>query len=1351
MNKRIIAILLTLCVLFGFMPIEASTGATVSLSHCAAYAGEIVELELDLDGCDGFVNLGLELTYDSSILTLMSVKENSGIGATCTTAQTMESNPYNIGWDSTTNVYFNGTLASFEFLISKDAPEGEHYINIDYYKGRNGDYTDGTAVNYDENDNPLNLTYSRGCVIVKPNKAPSVSGGGGGGGGSAEDDETQTDAVTASLSSAEGYRGENVDVTLELSNNIGFANLGLEISYDSSVLTLLSVSDNSGVGATFTPAQSVNSNPYNVGWDSVSNVSYNGNLATFTFKIADDAGAGTYQICLSYYKGRNGDYIDGVAVNYDENDNPLDLSYVSGCVNVSYLPIVRPESSNENTYNGNVYMVFDENMTWIEASKICEAAGGHLATVTSAKENEFVQTLCLKGNSNQYYLGSTDTYTEGIWSWVNGESFVYNNWSDGEPNSANRSESYLAMYSESGKWSDETDCSMSDVGFVCEWEGDSAGKESVYWVEFVSQKDVYAIGEDFDVQVWLYTSDYVIRIYDYAVSGFDSSKAGMCSVTVSYGEYSQTFEVEVVDTKEVEPVVTHVVQSLATDGATISPSGYCEVNDGAVMKFIIGAKEGYNIDTVSVNGESVKLFDGNLSVTITQDTVIKVSGKKKTYTVEHTAEGNGTVEVSSDTVEHGGNCTARIVADEGYIISDVIVDGKSVGVCKLYTFSNIKENHSITAVFEEIVQTLTVKASAGEGGRITPAKSIINAGGSVKFKATPDYGYHIAYATVGGDILSVSSNEILLNNVTEDTHVSVVFEKDVFPVSVVETEGAQLTVVHNGQSADRLYVPYEDVAEIIIEPEDGYKLNTLYVNNMPVKAVKIDGKLVYSTTVTKNIVVSARCGMTLVSEFNQEVAEAGLAADINAQNASSKKIEFTLLSEKYTNLSDEEKVACTSAYATVLAALDRANAYIALNESEIVPCILAFPSPNALSSDNYRDWKEEIDSTYNQYEKLTYLSKSLIDYEHISKLLQLRSKAEELDRESKNIISYLYELIDSVPDAESIDADILSIAHSKLLLAEDTYYGMSEQNKEQVSEDMYNKLFAKHGKIATQIHKMYVTPFTSKVLRCSAVNATDSVADAEAKRVVIYDLVNEYHSFPAFVQEQISASTVQKMNSLYDSASIKVSTTVNNLPVDMNGDFDEEVDLVLTEPELDNGSITTATGKSVYQAIDVKMYSDNQEVQPTSKIRIKMEISQELSNADVSVIYINDDGVVYDVQGEVVEENGKYYIVFFIDHFSSFAVLYNENEVPETKLSFDREYVEIGDYLTATVTGAVNSANCSLLMVGYSTSGAVTFATMSEDSTVSETVAENTETVKAMLWDKNMSPIVGDEVISVTQ
>ncbi len=1174
----------------------------------------------------------------------------------------------------------------------------------------------------------------------------SSSGGSGGGigGGIA-----RKSVVT--LSKAGGYIGDTVDITLDISGNNGFSNLGLEINYDDSVLTLLAVSENPEVGAIFTAAEHISTNPYNMTWDSESDVGFNGTLATLTFKITDNAPVGDYPVILSCYKGRNGDYTDGIDVNYDENDNPLNLNYESGYINISYAPIKCPEASDDNTFNGNVYMVFDRQVSWAEASKQCEEAGGHLATITSAKENNFIQTLCSKGNSNQYYLGASNSLNNGIWSWIGSESFVYTNWSDNEPNVMNSQESYLAIQCANGKWNTIEKNSAPQIGFVCEWEGNNTGSDSSYWVEFISKKDSYAIGEAFEVDVWLYTDDSVMKIYDndYTVSGFDSSKPGIYNVTVSYEEYSRTFEVEVVDGKEAEAVITHVIQAHAKEGVTISPSGYCEVKDGTIMKFVVGIEEGYTIDSVSVNGELVKLTDSNLTVTVDQNTVIEVLGKKKTYSVKSTAYGNGYIELSSDTVSHGSNCSARIVSNEGYIVSDVKIDGVSVGACKLYTFTNVTENHTVEAVFEKIVQTLTVKASASEGGRVSPSRSIINSGGTATISAIPDNGYHIGYAVVNGEILNIKSNGMTFDNITENTDILIVFEKNVYTVSVAKTEGAQMSVECNGQSAPQFDVPYMTDVTVVLDIEEGYKLNTLYVNGISVKAQKSGGKLTYRTNVSENTVISARCGLTLVSEFNQDVARAGLAADINVSNAYSKKEEFAYLANKYANLSKEEKSVCTSAYATVLSALDRANAYIALIESEISDRILQMPSPDELTSENYRSWKEKIDNAYADYENMTYLAKSLIDLELVAKLSGLKTKSEELDKESKGAILYLYELIDSVPDTEASIADNLTIAYSKLLLAENTYHNMSEESKKEVSEEKYSELIAKHGKISTQIQKLYAAPFTSKVLRCSGVSSTDNVADAEAKRAVIYELMNEYHSFPTFVQEQISSSTVQKLNSLYESASIKVSTTLNNQPVDINGDFNEDVELIITEPELDNNAVADSTGKSVYLAIDVKMYSEAQEVQPTSKIRMKMEISKELFDADVSVVYINDAGEMYDVQGEMIEENGKYYIVFFIDHFSNFAVLYNETVAPDTVMTFDVEYAEVGDYITATVTGLLNSSGCTLYVAGYSATGALTFAkTGSTD--VSVTIAENTVTVKAMLWDKNMLPVINPTILSVS-
>lgn len=342
MYKKIIAILLCLCIVSGLFSGVAATNPTVSLSNHHAEAGEIVEMTLALDGCNGFVNLGLEIGYDSRYLKLIEVLDNGDVGAVCTTAQDISKNPYNISWDSTENKYFNGNLATVRFMVCDDAPDGDYIVTVDYYKGRDGKYKDGFAVNYDENDNPLGLTYQAGCIVVENNDEQNPDVGGNPGDG----DETEKIPVTVSVVGADGYAGDTVDVALDISNNTGFANLGLEIDYDSSVLTLVEVNENDAVGATLTTAQYIDTRPYNLSWDSVSNVTHNGNLATLTFKIAHNATAGKYPIEVSYYKGRNGNYTDGISVNYDENENPLAMKYVDGVVTVSDPLADNPEESN---------------------------------------------------------------------------------------------------------------------------------------------------------------------------------------------------------------------------------------------------------------------------------------------------------------------------------------------------------------------------------------------------------------------------------------------------------------------------------------------------------------------------------------------------------------------------------------------------------------------------------------------------------------------------------------------------------------------------------------------------------------------------------------------------------------------------------------------------------------------------------------------------------------------------------------------------------------------------------------------------------------------------------------------
>lgn len=88
----------------------------------------------------------------------------------------------------------------------------------------------------------------------------------------------------------------------------------------------------------------------------------------------------------------------------------------------------------QNSNNGHWYQRFDETMTWHNAKSHCESLGGHLATITSQQENDFVYNNLASTSPHISWLGATDEAQEGIWKWVTGEGWNYTNWYPDEPN-----------------------------------------------------------------------------------------------------------------------------------------------------------------------------------------------------------------------------------------------------------------------------------------------------------------------------------------------------------------------------------------------------------------------------------------------------------------------------------------------------------------------------------------------------------------------------------------------------------------------------------------------------------------------------------------------------------------------------------------------------------------------------------------------------------------------------------------------------------------------------------------------------------------------------------------------------
>ncbi len=132
-----------------------------------------------------------------------------------------------------------------------------------------------------------------------------------------------------------------------------------------------------------------------------------------------------------------------------------------------------------NPSNGHYYQAITVpgGINWFDAKAAAESrtfAGlqGHLATVTSQQENDFITENLPFAARQRDWLGgfqpSGSPEPGGNWQWVTGEPFSYTNWAGGEPNDAGN-EDGLHFFTDSGQWNDESRGSMRPQGYVVEY------------------------------------------------------------------------------------------------------------------------------------------------------------------------------------------------------------------------------------------------------------------------------------------------------------------------------------------------------------------------------------------------------------------------------------------------------------------------------------------------------------------------------------------------------------------------------------------------------------------------------------------------------------------------------------------------------------------------------------------------------------------------------------------------------------------------------------------------------------------------------------------------------------------
>lgn len=127
--------------------------------------------------------------------------------------------------------------------------------------------------------------------------------------------------------------------------------------------------------------------------------------------------------------------------------------------------------------NGNTYVVSalpEANWDAAKADLASGLAGFHLATLTSAEENEYVASLLREsGAFGDFWFGAyqaapkPETDPAADWRWVTDESWDFTNWSDGEPNDAGGIEDHASMMG-GGFWNDEGTAISLISGYIGE-------------------------------------------------------------------------------------------------------------------------------------------------------------------------------------------------------------------------------------------------------------------------------------------------------------------------------------------------------------------------------------------------------------------------------------------------------------------------------------------------------------------------------------------------------------------------------------------------------------------------------------------------------------------------------------------------------------------------------------------------------------------------------------------------------------------------------------------------------------------------------------------------------------------
>jgi hypothetical protein len=232
------------------------------------------------------------------------------------------------------------------------------------------------------------------------------------------------------------------------------------------------------------------------------------------------------------------------------------------------------------------------------------------------------------------------------------------------------------------------------------------------------------------------------------------------------------------------------ITASANTGGTITPSGSVSVFNGSDTTFTIAANAHYQIDSVVVDGTNLGAVASHTFTNVTAAHAINAYFSLVKYTITASAGTGGSITPSAD-VTYGTDTTFTITPSTGYQITDVLVDGLSVGAVTSHTFTNVTATHTISATFAKL--SYTIAATAAAGGTITPSGSVsVFYGSDTTFTIGVTAGYSADSVVVDGVNKGMISS-YTFTNITSAHSIAAYFTAGKNTITATATSGGTIS------------------------------------------------------------------------------------------------------------------------------------------------------------------------------------------------------------------------------------------------------------------------------------------------------------------------------------------------------------------------------------------------------------------------------------------------------------------------------------------------------------------------------------------------------------------------------